>query len=122
MPSPTQESSSASVRVFSLDRAKTIDSIRDAMNAVTERCPEIDRVILFGSLARGEAVPDSDTDVLVLPRDTTWPFQERLARYVPAGVAMGVGVFPCAHSGLQGMSASGNPRIGRARRDGIDLL
>ena len=122
MPSATQESSSASVRFFSLDRAKTIDSIRDAMNAVKERCPEIDRVILFGSVARGEAVPDSAADVLVLLRDTIWPFQERLARYLPAGVAMAVGVFPCAHSGLQGMSASGSPCIARALRDGIDLL
>ena len=119
---PTQKSSSASVRVFSLDRTKTIQRIRNAMQAVKERCPEIDRAILFGSLARGDAVPGSDADVLVLLRETTLPFQERFTRYMPRGVAMGVDLFAYTHSKLENMRASGNPFIARALRDGIDLL
>ena len=65
-----QNGLSTSVKVFSLDRRKAIETIKTAMRAVQQRCPEVDRAILFGSLARGDAVPGSDADVLLVLRDT----------------------------------------------------
>ena len=44
---------------------KTLDEMVDAI--VTEVDP--DQVILFGSLARGDARPDSDVDLLVVERE-----------------------------------------------------
>lgn len=110
------------MRVFSLDRAEAVDSIRDGMQAVKHRCPEIDRVILFGSLARGDAVPGSDADVLVLLRETHLPFQQRFAQHMPSGVAMGVDVFAYTHAELESMRNSGNPFIARVLREGIELI
>ncbi|MCS6867275.1 nucleotidyltransferase domain-containing protein, partial [Thermus sp.] len=55
--------------------------------------PEVLGVVLFGSLARGEATAFSDADLLVLLAHTPLPFPERLLHYRPQGVR-GVEVFP----------------------------
>lgn len=39
----------------------------------------IQRVILFGSVARGDPRPGSDVDLLVVTPDTSWSFRLRLA-------------------------------------------
>lgn len=39
----------------------------------------VEQVILFGSVARGEHRDDSDIDMLVLTRDTSWDFRLQLA-------------------------------------------
>lgn len=68
------------------------DTIRQAAAALVEAArPE--RVVLFGSYARGDAKPDSDLDFLVVEREVTDRFGEmvRLRRalrplHVPADV------------------------------------
>ena len=84
--------------------------------------PEIDRVILFGSLARGDAGPGSDADLLVVVSHTDLPFLERSVRYAPAGVGIGVDVFAYTHSELQEMLADRNRFISRAVSEGVELL
>jgi len=39
----------------------------------------VQRVILFGSVARGDPHPGSDVDLLVVTPDTSWGFRLRLA-------------------------------------------
>jgi hypothetical protein len=60
VPSPTPNGSSASVRVFWLDRQQVLGRLRRAVQELTNRHREIEQVILFGPLARGDAVPGSD--------------------------------------------------------------
>ena len=122
MRSLTQEKSSNSVRVFFLDQDRAIHEIRKAMDLQKSLCPEIDRVVLFGSLARGDAGPGSDADLLVVVNHTDLPFLERFVRYAPAGVGIGVDVFAYTQSELQKMLAEGNPFIARALSEGVDLL
>ena len=117
-----QEKSSNSVRVFSLDQDGAIHEIRKAMDVQKSLCPEIDRVVLFGSLARGDAGPGSDADLLVVVNHTDLPFLERFVRYAPAGVGIGVDVFAYTQSELQEMLAEGNPFIARALSEGVELL
>jgi len=40
----------------------------------------IERIILFGSVARGDTREDSDIDVLVVTSDPSWEFRLALAR------------------------------------------
>ena len=117
-----QNGLSTSVKVFSLDRRKAIETIRKAIRAVQQRCPEVDRAILVGSLARGDAVPGSDADVLLVLRDTALPFRDRLPRYLPRGVGMSVDVFAYTRAELEGMRESSNPFLARALREGMDLF
>ncbi len=39
----------------------------------------IERIILFGSVARGQHRDDSDVDLLVVTRDASWAFRIQLA-------------------------------------------
>lgn len=122
MRSLMQEKSSNSVRVFFLDREGAIHEVRKAMEARKSLCPEIDRVVLFGSLARGNAGPGSDADLLVVVSHTDLPFLDRFVRYAPAGVGIGVDVFAYTQSELQKMLQEENPFIARALSEGIELL
>ena len=62
----TPQASSSSVKVFWLNREETVQRLTTAMKALRQRCPEVERALLFGSLQRGDAVPGSDADVLVV--------------------------------------------------------
>ncbi len=56
--------------------------------------PNVLAVVLFGSLARGDATAASDADVLVLLRDSSASFSGRLVQYKPVGLGVSVEVFP----------------------------
>jgi predicted nucleotidyltransferase len=85
------------------------------------RHPEVERVLLFGSLARGEAAPGSDADLLLILSSAGQPFPERIPRYLPTGLPLGVDVFPHTTDEIERMQAAGNPFIVRALHEGIDL-
>jgi hypothetical protein len=79
-------------QVFRLDEKARLEELKMAARALGQD-PEVLAVVLFGSLARGEATAMSDADLLVLLEETTLPFPERLVRYRPQGVRR-VEVFP----------------------------
>lgn len=119
---PTPKASSSSVKVFWLDREETIQRLQAAMKALQARRPEIERAVLFGSLQRGDAVPGSDADVLLVLRATDLPFSERAAVYRPEGVGVSVDLFIYTRSELEGMLAAGNRFVSQALAAGRDLL
>jgi hypothetical protein len=80
------------LRVFRLDEKARLEELKMAARALGQD-PEVLAVVLFGSLARGEATAMSDADLLVLLEETNLPFPERLVRYRPQGVRR-VEVFP----------------------------
>jgi len=59
------------------DRRKLAEDF--ARGLKTRYSDRVERVILFGSVARGEERPDSDIDLLVVTRDTSWSFRKVLA-------------------------------------------
>jgi len=68
---------SGGVRVFRLDRERTIAALRQGARALLDDVPESLEVRLFGSLARGDATPRSDADLWILLRSSTQPFVDR---------------------------------------------
>lgn len=116
MRSFVQEKSYGSVKVFWLDRERLLQALEEKAAELLATFPEVLAVVLFGSLARGEATAFSDADLLVLLRDTPLPFPERLVRYRPEGVRR-VEVFPYTLSeaveGLKGGSAWSRPPSGK---------
>lgn len=66
--------SSDGVRVFkSLDRERLLSELRSwAMDTLSSH-PEVMRIGLFGSYARGDYAPGSDVDVLLLVRECEQP-------------------------------------------------
>ena len=94
--------------------------MEEALNALLQalRSYQPQRIILFGSTARGEADADSDLDVLVI-KDTPEPFVKRLelmAELCPLGVHADILVYTPPE--LKLMIEEGNPFILRALEEG----
>lgn len=91
------------------------------MRELARRHPEIKRVLLFGSLAKGNAVPGSDADLLIVLAGSDQPFLERLAVYRPLAGSLGVDVFPYTEAELERMLAENNWLVREALLEGIEL-
>jgi predicted nucleotidyltransferase len=83
--------------------------------------PEIEEVWLFGSLARGEALPGSDADLLVVLSDSPDTFLNRAVRYLPEFCGVGVDVFAYTRAELADMLEAGHGVLAQARAEGICL-
>jgi predicted nucleotidyltransferase len=84
--------------------------------------PRLDRVVLFGSRARGDARPDSDYDVAVFLND----FQDRwgeMDRLVPVvtDILYDDGAFIHAMPYRAGADRERTPLMHEIRRDGVAL-
>ena len=84
--------------------------------------PEIERAVLFGSLSRGDAVPGSDADVLLVLRESALSFRERSAYYIPKNVGIGVDIFAYTRPELDAMRISKNAFVLQALKEGMDLI
>ncbi len=92
MPSVVQRRSYGSVTVFWLDRDEALRRVRAAAERLGRERPEVRFVGLFGSLARGTAVPGSDADVILVVGRSDERFIDRPLRYLPYFDDVGLGV------------------------------
>jgi predicted nucleotidyltransferase len=80
------------VRVFRLDREGVVASLRERAAGVLAARSDVLEVRLFGSLARGDAVPGSDADLFVLlTNDGAPPFLDRLPPLLRDFSGLGIG-------------------------------
>jgi len=82
MPSFVQKRSCGSVKVFWLDKEGLISALQNKAQDALARFPELQKVVLFGSLARGDATPRSNADLIFVVQEAG-PFLEQTARYLP---------------------------------------
>jgi tRNA nucleotidyltransferase (CCA-adding enzyme) len=61
-----RDRSSSFAEVRFIDRDRVIEELRRAAAEARNRYPEISRVLLFGSLVRGDWTADSDADLIVV--------------------------------------------------------
>ena len=82
----------------------------------------IERVVLFGSRARGEATDESDYDLAVFLRGFTdrWPEVDRLVE-IETDLLYDVGAFVHAMPFRAGAWQERSPLMGAIRREGVDL-
>ena len=104
--------SSGSVRIFWLDKPKILACLREGAAHLAERKPEVEAIWLFGSLARGDAVPGSDADVLVIVADSDQPFHARAPNYAVGSCGIGVDLFVYTSAEFDGLRES-RPRFYR---------
>lgn len=79
------------VRVFRLDRNAVVARLRARAERLLAEEPNVVEVSLFGSLARGDAHPGSDADLLVVVRDGAGPFRDRIPAIARHFTGVGVG-------------------------------
>jgi predicted nucleotidyltransferase len=110
-----------SVKVVSLNRERVREQVKSAVRRLAARRPEIKRAILFGSLARGDAVPGSDADILLILKSSPKPFMQRLSDYELSLPSIGTDVFPYTQDELDRMQKDGNPFIEQALEQGVEI-
>lgn len=102
----------------------TLDPILERFRAAVSElyADRLERVVLFGSRARGDAQPDSDYDVAVFLRDMPDRFAEmnRLAD-VATDILYSEGRFVHAMPYLAGSYNERTPLMHEIRAEGVDL-
>lgn len=67
--------------VFWLETERLLEALREEVQRLARENPEIEKIILFGSLAENRAVPGSDADILIILSASDMPFLERLTEW-----------------------------------------
>lgn len=116
MRSAVREESYNSVKVFWLDTDYILLRLRQKAAQLIGNT-RVSKVVLFGSLAEGRAVPGSDADLLIVVEDDGRPMNERIDEYLEffSGIGIGIDVFPYSTREL------GNPLAKQALSKGIVL-
>ena len=96
--------------------------LEQAVERLTRTHPEIEEVWLFGSLARGDAVPGSDADLLIILSDSLLLFLERSVFYQPESCGVGIDVLAYTRKEINKMKAEGNPFVESALAEGVCLF
>ena len=100
-----RERSTGSVTVVYLDRLEVIEKTRRSV----------------ADLARGDAVPGSDVDLLMVLSESRFPFLDRSVEYRPRGIPVGVDVFAYTQEEIEKMTRDGNPLLEQALSEGVTL-
>lgn len=96
-----------------------IGALRDAVTAVTGS--EVSAVILFGSIGRGEATPDSDVDLAVIaPRG--WGKRVELEESVRTRLGNDCDVLVFTRAEFDRLAVAGEPVVSDVLRDGFALI
>ena len=117
-----QTRSSDSVKIRYLDKPGIKKAIERLAEELPQRHPEIEKIYLFGSFARDEAVPGSDVDILIVLTDSCLPFRDRIMKYMPSSFPVGIDVFPYTRWEMETMISQGNYFLKSAEQDSIVLF
>lgn len=93
MRSIVRSKSCGSVQIFWVDKEALARFLED-LTAYYQRFPEVEAVVLFGSLAKGEFSVGSDVDLLLILRESSLTFPDRIPAYLPDHAPVDVEVFP----------------------------
>jgi predicted nucleotidyltransferase len=106
-----QEISLNSVKVLSLNRDEVIYRLKKAAKDFAEKRNEILKVVLFGSLVKGDYTPYSDADILIIINDKAEipvKIRDRIPDYFIEDAPVPVDVFPYKEKEIRRMISEGN--------------
>jgi predicted nucleotidyltransferase len=112
----------STARVTYFDKAAVRRALNDYVVRLAAGHPEVEAVILFGSLVSGTPVPGSDVDLLVILTDSDRRFIDRIPAFLPAHFPVPVDVFPYTRGEVERITREGNPFVRRALREGMTLF
>ena len=76
-----------------------------------EKCPDVQRVGLFGSYATDTYGPRSDADLLILLSASDKPFRDRIPSFLPEHISVPCDVFPYTVGEVESLQRDGSPWI-----------
>lgn len=95
MQSVIQKKSYNSVKVFWLNKELLQHTINEAVKNLIREHPQVEKVVLFGSVAENRGTPASDMDILIVVSDSKERFFERgltFEKYF-RGIGLGTDIF-----------------------------
>jgi len=101
--------SSDSVKVVFADKDKVLRQLRAYAKKLKRTRPEIEKVGLFGSYATDTYGPASDVDLLIILKQSSKRFLDRIPDYVPDNLSVGCDCFPYTVEEIRKMKQDGNP-------------
>lgn len=72
-----------SLEIRWVDREELLKSLKEKVSELKEKRPDVLKVVLFGSFAKGNYTPESDIDFLVVVRKSNKPFLKRRDDFSP---------------------------------------
>ncbi|HUW18988.1 MAG TPA: nucleotidyltransferase domain-containing protein [Sedimentisphaerales bacterium] len=105
-----QEQSSNSVRVIFADKEKVLRGLRECAAKLKSRA-EVEKVGLFGSYATDTYGPASDVDLLIILKESSKVFLDRIPDYIPENLTVSCDVFPYTAAEIEKMKQDGNSWI-----------
>ncbi len=122
-PSAVQRPSCASVQIAFLDRNQAIAELVECAGRLLACDDRVLAVGLFGSLARSQALPRSDADLLIVREHPQQRWFDRIPSYADAfaGVSLPVDVFPYTVEELRRMIAGRSGFLRTILREVIPL-
>ena len=93
------------------DKNKVLHQLKDYTRKVKRSRPEVEKVGLFGSYATGTYGPASDVDLLIILRESSKRFLDRIPDYLPENLSVSCDVFPYTDKEIERMKQSGTPWI-----------
>jgi len=84
-----------SVKIISFDTKSAVKNLKEAANKLKNENQNVSGVYLFGSLARGDAVPGSDADILIVLKESQKRAIDRIDDFIDyfSGLGFGVDIF-----------------------------
>ena len=87
---------------------------------IAARHPDVTRVLLFGSCARGDFSARSDLDLLILLKSSSLPVRDRIDEFLNDCTAYPTDVFPLTEDELQEQLRDGDPFWTQAVKEAVD--
>jgi predicted nucleotidyltransferase len=112
----------SSVRVISPDWATIFDRLQSWAEDLVTADENVVGVLLYGSLARGDHVPGSDGDLIIVVEESQHEPSERPGQFRPPRMGVPVDLTVYTASELARFFAEGLPFLTRALREGRWLV
>ena len=109
------------VRVWKMDRDAILAQVKRWARDLLHHREEVEAVVLFGSMARGDATAHSDVDLLIVLKQSHLPFHERYRCIPYPPIPVPVELFPYTAEEVETMLREGWGMAPPAARDGMVL-
>jgi uncharacterized protein len=113
-----REPSLPSVKVTFTNREEIFKALKHLIQEWTQKHPELERVILFGSFARGDYFPGSDVDVLLVLEKSDKSLLNRIAEFLPTHFPVDIDIFPYTKAEIQRLMNDPHSLVSQALAEG----
>jgi len=109
------------MKVVFADKNKILRQLADYTIKVKQSQPKVEKVGPFGSYANDTFGPASDMDLLIILRQSSKRFLDRIPDYLPDNLSVSCDVFPYTNEEIEKMKQEGMPWIRHVLREVIWL-